>query len=347
MLGAKKQRVPSAGSFVENGAPRSTGGARLALRDLSVTYDGEGGAVRAVQGVSLDINEGESVGVAGESGCGKSSLAFAVTGLVDRNVADVAGHVYLDGVDLVAASDRELLEMRWRDVAIVPQSAMNCLSPVLSVGDQLADTVRTHLAVSRRVAREMGEEALEAVGLRRKHFDSYPHQLSGGMRQRAVIATAVVLQPKVVVLDEPTTALDVVSQELILELVASLRERYRFSVLFISHDLPLLLEWTDRLAVMYAGKIVEVVNTAILVAAGARHPYTRLLLEAFPPLEGPRQRRRGIPGGPPDLRQVATGCPFLPRCPFGLPVCDHGVPELRAVDGSDIACVGAVEGWIR
>jgi peptide/nickel transport system ATP-binding protein len=286
----------------------------LELRGLAVDY----GSLRAVNGVDLEIRAGEIVGLAGESGSGKSTVANAAMQILRPPAHVTAGSVLFRGDDLVGKSTEELRRFRWRNVSMVFQSAMNALNPVTRVGDQFVDMMRAHQRISARLALAQAGELLELVGIDRRRVNAYAHELSGGMRQRVIIAMALALQPELVILDEPTTALDVVVQREILQQVQDLQRELGFAVLLITHDVSLLLEIADRIAIMYAGEIVETAPAERL-AASPLHPYTQGLLQSFPPLSGPLVRLTGIGGSPPDLREPPSGCRFHPRCPECLP----------------------------
>ncbi|MGH3297983.1 MAG: ABC transporter ATP-binding protein [Trebonia sp.] len=301
----------------------------LEISDLSVAYRTPGGDVRAVQDVSLTLNAGEVVGLCGESGSGKSTLAYGSTRLLRPPAIVTSGSVRYSGrrvtaggdpVDLLTMSNHELRRMRWREVAIVFQSAMNALNPILRIQDQLLDAIHAHLKMSRHEAHDKAAELVDLVGIPRSRLRSYPHELSGGMRQRVMIAMALAADPEVIIMDEPTTALDVVVQRDILEQIVEIKERLGFAILFITHDLSLLLELADRIAVMYAGRLMET-GAAKDIMRDPAHPYTRGLLNSFPSLRGPRRELAGIPGSPPDLRDPEPGCPFVPRCSFAVPAC--------------------------
>jgi peptide/nickel transport system ATP-binding protein len=310
-------------------SPRSreltVGATVLELRDLAIEYRLAEKRVRAVDGVDLEIREREILGLAGESGCGKSTIANAVMQILRPPARIVGGSILFRGQDVTRKTAEQLRRYRWNDVSMVFQSAMNALNPVMRVGDQFLDMMRAHKRVSTRRARAEAGELLELVGIERRRLSAYPHQLSGGMRQRVIIAMALALQPDLVILDEPTTALDVVVQREILQQVQEIQRELGFSVLFITHDLSLLLELAHRIAIMYAGEIVET-STAEQLAAQPRHPYTPGLLQSFPPLHGPLTRLTGIPGSPPDLANPPAGCRFHPRCPF----CVTSEPALYA-----------------
>jgi peptide/nickel transport system ATP-binding protein len=298
----------------------------LQIRDFSVVYRTPGGDVRAVDQVNLSLAAGEVVGLAGESGSGKSTLAYGICRLLRVPALITSGSVRYQGrrvsqpAEILTMRQDELQRLRWREIAIVFQSAMNALNPVLNVRDQLLDAMRAHLKISREEARDKAASLLDLVGIPRSRLRSYPHELSGGMRQRVMIAMALATEPEVVIMDEPTTALDVVVQRDILAQIVELKEHLGFSILFITHDLSLLLELADRIAVMYAGQLLELA-TAGEINHEAAHPYTKGLLNSFPSLRGPRRELSGIPGSPPDLRNPPPGCPFLPRCGYGTAAC--------------------------
>ena len=290
----------------------------LELKSLAVEYRLAGKRVRAVDGVDLEIGQGEIVGLAGESGCGKSTIANAVMQILRPPARVVGGSIRFLGEDVTGMSPDRRRRYRWNDVSMVFQSAMNALNPVMRVGDQFVDMMRAHRRVSKREARARAGDLLELVGIERRRLGAYPHELSGGMRQRVIIAMALALKPELVIMDEPTTALDVVVQREILQELQQLQSELGFAVLFITHDLSLLLEFANRVAIMYAGEIVELAESPELFA-NALHPYSVGLLKSFPPLTGPIERLEGIPGSPPDLADPPTGCRFHPRCPHCQP----------------------------
>jgi oligopeptide/dipeptide ABC transporter ATP-binding protein len=309
----------------------------LDIRNLSIAYRSGAGDVRAVRDVSLALNPGEVVGLAGESGCGKSTLAYGAVRLLRPPAVITGGSVTYhgrrvaeNGVDVLAASASQLRKLRWREISIVFQSAMNSLNPVMRVSDQLLDAVGAHLPLSEEQRHTRIVELIEMVGIPRARLQSYAHELSGGMRQRVMIAMALAAEPEVVIMDEPTTALDVVVQREILSEIFELKDRLGFSVLFITHDLSLLLEIADRVVIMYAGQIVES-GTREQIHRRAAHPYTRGLLTSFPKLRGPRLKLSGIPGSPPDLRSTLEGCPFAARCDFATDACATVDMALAAV----------------
>ncbi|MCP2245114.1 ABC transporter ATP-binding protein [Lentzea aerocolonigenes] len=307
----------------------------LEIRDLSVDY----GSLRAVHDVSLTLNAGEVLGLAGESGSGKSTLAYAATRLLQPPGRVPSGEVLFKGHDLLSLTEKQLQVLRWNEIAIVFQGAMNALNPVISVGTQIDDVLRTHRpSMSRPERAARGRELLSLVGIPVDRLSSYPHQLSGGMRQRVMIAMALALEPEIVIMDEPTTALDVVVQRQILGQMMRLRETLGFSIVFITHDISLLVEFSDRIAIMYGGRVVEEAPASEIYRA-AKHPYSQGLLSSFPALRGPRRELRGIPGSPPDLRSMPAGCPFHPRCPSAMDVCGERMPALEPVgERRRVAC---------
>ncbi|MGA8426255.1 MAG: ABC transporter ATP-binding protein [Candidatus Dormiibacterota bacterium] len=309
----------------------------LEVRDLSVCYASENGDVRAVDRVSLTLEEGEFLGIVGESGCGKSTLLFAIAQILSPPCEIVGGSVIFRGRDLVQLGERQLRHMRWRDFSVVMQSAMNALNPVLTIGEQLADTIAAHDPMPRRQAAERGAEVMRLVGIDPIHLKSYPHQLSGGMRQRAMIAMALLFTPQLVIMDEPTSALDVVAQRSLMVQIRELQRKLGFAVIFVTHDMSLVSNFTDRVAVMYAGQVVELSQTRELFKQ-PKHPYSVGLMDAFPSILGARQTLQGIPGSPPDLIRPPRGCRFHPRCPKAMAICVEEAPGLLEVDTASVRC---------
>jgi peptide/nickel transport system ATP-binding protein len=305
----------------------------LEISGLCVDYGLGRNAVRAVRDVSLTLGRGEVLGLAGESGSGKSTLAYGMTRLLPPPGVVSAGSVVYhpatgDPVDVLRMSPTQLRAFRWAQTSIVFQGAMNSLNPVHKVSTQLMDVIKAHDSDSTRAGRlDRARELLRLVGIAGDQLDAYPHQLSGGMRQRVMIAMALALEPRLVIMDEPTTALDVVVQRQILRQLTDLRDRFNFSVLFITHDLSLLVEFADRIAIMYGGRIVEEA-AASTVYKDPLHPYSQGLLQSFPVLRGPRRELTGIAGSPPDLRSMPSGCSFHPRCPQAFDPCDTTLPIL-------------------
>jgi peptide/nickel transport system ATP-binding protein len=300
----------------------------LAVRELCVDYISAAGPVRALDRVSLDLDPGEVVGVAGESGCGKSTMAQAILRILPPPAVISGGQVLFEGRDLLTLTEPELRRLRWERIAMVFQSAMDALNPVLAVGEQIADTLQAHgAAPSPSAARARAGELLEMVGIHRNRLGSFPHQLSGGMRQRVGIAIALALDPALIILDEPTTALDVIVEREILEEIQGLQRKLGFAVMFITHDLTRMLQFSNRVAVFYAAKLVEVAPAGEL-RSSARHPYTQGLLRAFPSVHGGDVELSSIPGSPPSLRDPPRGCRFHPRCDQAIDVCREREPGL-------------------
>ena len=310
----------------------------LSIRDLCVDYVTEKGPVRAIDHVSLDVGKGEILGIAGESGSGKSTLAQALLRILPPPAVIAGGTVRFAGQDLLALGESELRALRWRRLSMVFQSAMDALNPVITVGEQIVDTLLAHGTATPRAARASAADLLETVGMPRDRLDSYAHQLSGGMRQRVGIAMALALEPALVILDEPTTALDVIVEREILEQIRALQRRLGFAVLFITHDLARMLQVSDRVAVFYAAQMVEIAPAEAL-RRSPKHPYTQALLGAFPSVHGDKIEMSSIPGAPPSLRQPPGGCRFHPRCDRAVDLCRVREPELRMLGaGHAAAC---------
>ena len=310
----------------------------LDVVDVSVIYATPGGAARAVDGVTLQLGRGEFLGIVGESGCGKSTLLFAIAQLLSPPALLAAGKVSFKGRDLVGLTDRALSTVRWRDYSVVMQSAMNALNPVKTIAAQFEDVMLAHGHSERAEVRARSREVLALVGIDAVHLESFPHQLSGGMRQRVMIAMALLLSPELIVMDEPTSALDVVAQRSLMVQVKELQRRLGFAVIFVTHDMSLIGHFSDRLAVMYAGKIVELGPTRQIFAE-PRHPYTQGLIESFPSIHGPKVLLTGIPGAPPNLVDPPSGCRFRPRCLAAMPRCATVEPALYHVDGDRVRCL--------
>ena len=311
----------------------------LEVRDFSAGYVLAESTVQAVRNVDLTLKRGEFLGIAGESGCGKSTLAFGVAQLLQPPGRVLAGEVWLDGQDLVRLSAQELRSLRWRNFSIVFQASMNVLNPVMKVRNQIYDAVRAHKQLDDKELDKRANELFSLIDIDPVYLDAYPHQLSGGMKQRAVIAIALALEPDLIIMDEPTTALDVVVQRTLLQEIDTIRRDLGIAVIFITHDLSLLVEISDSVAIMYAGQIIERSPSRALYSAPL-HPYTQGLMRAFPPLVGSRGRRSGIPGKPPELRDPPPGCPFYARCPLRMDsLCDTVTPPLQGVlPEHEVAC---------
>jgi peptide/nickel transport system ATP-binding protein len=332
--------------------PHSNGNAMgeriLDVRDFSVDYGWGESAVRAVDSVDVHVDRSKVLGIAGESGSGKSTLVYGITRLLRAPGVIAGGEARFNlgpgegerVIDLVTASERELRELRWSGISIVLQSALSALNPVVRVGAQFEQVLKAHRRDMSKVERRArAAELLAMVGLSEDRLDRYPHELSGGQRQRIMIALALTLDPQLVIMDEPTTALDVVTQREIISELFELRARFGFAMIFITHDLSLLTELADEIAVMYAGVLMERASAQELYEA-PRHPYTLGLLDSFPPMHGARTELSGIPGSPPDLAHLPTGCSFHPRCPYAMARCTNETPPLVEIEqsGRSVAC---------
>jgi len=353
-----RRPAPSGRAASAVSGPASRDQPLLEVTGLCVDYGFGQDAIHAVVEADLVLRRGEVLGLAGESGSGKSTLAYAITRLLRAPGVITGGQVLFHTpgtgdqdlpasaaapwhtIDLLDAGPEQLRALRWNRIAVVLQSAMHALNPVLSVGAQLTDVLRAHRPEMDRAARlTRAGQLLELVGIPADRLGNYPHELSGGMRQRVMIAMALALEPQIVIMDEPTTALDVVTQREILEELMDLRDRLGFAILFITHDLSLLIEIADTIAVMYAGRIVETAGARQLYRA-PRHPYSLGLLRSFPALHGPHQPMTGIGGSPPDMRQLPAGCVFHPRCPYAMDKCRVDTPQLLRLHatGRAVAC---------
>ncbi len=309
----------------------------LEVAGLSVDYVTETVDVRAVDRVDLTLDNGEFLAIVGESGCGKSTLLFAIAQLLSPPAEIAEGSVVFKGRDMVQLREEELRHLRWRECSVVMQSAMNALNPTMSIAAQFRDVMRAHGATSEAAIRDRSVEVLRLVGIDEVHLASYPHQLSGGMRQRAMIAMALLFTPDLVIMDEPTSALDVIGQRSLMTQIKELQQRLGFAVIFVTHDMSLVSHYSDRLAVMYAGQLVEVASTEALFA-DPLHPYSRGLLGSFPSIHGPRRPLTGIPGSPPDLGHPPAGCRFQPRCPVAVERCATERPDLCRVGHAQVRC---------
>ena len=312
----------------------------LSLRHLVTAFDTDEGYLRAVDDVSFDVRPGRTLGIVGESGCGKSVTALSIMrlipsppGLIER------GEALFEGRDLLQLPESEMRHLRGNDISMIFQEPMTSLNPVYTVGSQIVEAIRLHQDLSRRAARARAIELLDLVGIPgpSQRIDSYPHTLSGGMRQRAMIAMALACDPRLLIADEPTTALDVTIQAQILELLHSLQDELGMSIIFISHDLGVMAQFADEIAVMYAGKIVEEASTETLFRS-PRHPYTRGLLRSLPSSRNQGERLPTIPGIVPDLRRLPTGCRFQDRCELVSDGCRVTEPHLERYDQTEVAC---------
>ncbi|HEU5324820.1 MAG TPA: dipeptide/oligopeptide/nickel ABC transporter permease/ATP-binding protein [Candidatus Limnocylindria bacterium] len=310
----------------------------LRVRDLTIEFDTPAGPLRAVDGVSFDLRRGETLGLVGESGCGKTTTVLGLLRLLPPGGRVVNGSVWFDGEDLLGLDGDALRAFRWTRLSLVFQGAMNALNPVRTIGDQIAEAVRLHAPTTTKAeARRRAEDLLERVGIGRRRANEYPHTYSGGMRQRAMIALALACDPDVIVADEPTTALDVMIQAQILELLAGLSRDLGMGIILVTHDLGVVAQVCDRVVVMYGGEVAEENEAAALYRA-PRHPYTQQLLASFPDLAHPDRPLRGIPGSPPRLDAMPPGCRFAPRCPHAFDRCVLERPPEYGTDGGRAAC---------
>jgi peptide/nickel transport system ATP-binding protein len=320
------------------GRASATGDPILRVSEISVEYATRQGNIRAVDNVSFDLGRGEFIGIVGESGCGKSTLLFAIAQLLPPPAGVVGGSVVFKGVSMVGMTDSQLAAVRWKDMSVVMQSAMNALNPVKSIRAQFTDAMRAHGVKSKTEIAGRSEHVLRMVGIDSQHLRSYPHQLSGGMRQRAMIAMALLFTPDLVIMDEPTSALDVVAQRSLMVQIKELQAELGFSIIFVTHDMSLVRHFSDRLMVMYAGQVAELGATSRIFGA-PMHPYTIGLMDAFPSIKGPRVPLTGIPGQPPNLIAPPEGCMFWPRCPKVMESCKTISPPLYLVEGTEVRCL--------
>lgn len=316
----------------------------LSVRDLKVSYSVGGGIIDAVDGATFDVPRGSIVGLVGESGCGKTTVARALTRVMADNARITGGQIFLEGTDIAAIPERQMNALRWRDIAFIPQSAMNSLDPVYTVEYQLAEVLRRRGGMNARQARMRAEELFDMVGIEKSRLRDYPHQFSGGMRQRVAIALALALNPKLVIADEPVTALDVIVQRQILDQLRELQTMLGISVILVTHDISVVAYICDRTVVMYAGRIAEA-GPMDAVLTRPCHPYTMGLRNAFPDLAGAASGTlTPIEGAPPNLLAPPPGCRFAPRCPFALDICTKASPPLREIEpGHRVACHRAEE----
>ena len=312
----------------------------LQVQELTTNYRIRRGWVRAAEGVSFDVNSGKALGIAGESGCGKTTVAMSLLKILPAGGYIRHGKILFEGRDLVPLSESEMQKVRWKGISIVFQGAQNALNPVFKVGDQIAEAIKTHESgVSNEAVKERVGDLLQLVGIEPSRADNYPHEFSGGMKQRALIAMALASNPKLLIADEPGTALDVIVQAQTLKLLKELKQRLGLSMILISHDLSIIAETCDDLAIMYAGRIVEYGDTRSLFK-NPKHPYTQGLIKAFPSIKGERVRLASIPGQPPNLLNPPPACRFNPRCPYVMDICKKVDPPLEDHGDKDhlVAC---------
>ncbi|MDH3247881.1 MAG: ABC transporter ATP-binding protein [Acidimicrobiia bacterium] len=312
----------------------------LEVDHLVMNYTTEKGDVSAIQDVSFTLYEGEALGLVGESGCGKTSIAMSLLGLAADNARFDEGEIRLDGTNLLALTPDQMRQRRWNDISMVFQGAMNAWNPVYKVGDQIREAMDLHFRprLSSREVEARIAKLFELVGLNPAMINRYPHEFSGGMRQRAIIAMALSCDPKIIIADEPTTALDVIVQDQILQELKAIQADLGMSIIYISHDIAVIAEVTDKIGVMYAGKLVELGPTKE-VFARPKHPYAYLLLSSTPSVTGPRRKLAPLEGEPPDLLNPPTGCRFHPRCPYATERCSTEEPPITDIDsGHQVAC---------
>lgn len=315
----------------------------LSVQNLSIEYKARRGRVQAIRNVSFDVNKGEALALIGESGSGKTTLGLGIVQLLPGTAKITQGKAIYQrdsqAIDTLKLKGKSLRQFRWKECAMVFQSALNSLNPVLRIADQFADTAKAHGYLQGRALEERARQLLSLVRLDPDRvWKSFPHELSGGMRQRVLIALGLLLQPQLLILDEPTTALDILTQRNIMDVLKELRQKLEFSLIFISHDLSLAAELADRVATVYAGKIVEIADVETTFKQPT-HPYTIGLINAVPTLKGTKEDLTSIPGSPPDLIELPAGCKFHPRCPLADPNCKQTEPELETVKpGHQVAC---------
>lgn len=300
----------------------------LQVENLSVEYETKDQIIKAVNDVSFEVKDDETFGLVGESGCGKSTVAKSILRILPENGKVTEGSIKLvkPDIDIATASNSDLRDVRWNDISLIAQSSMNALDPVYTIGDQINEAFKQHKDMSQKSMTKRNEQLFEMVGLDKEHLDSYPHQLSGGMRQRAMIAMALALEPSLVIADEPTTALDVITQDHILKEIIDVRKRLESSMIMITHDISVVAESCDRVGVMYGGQLVES-GPVEKVFTDPEHPYTWGLLNAFPTIEGEKKSLITMTGSPPNLSAPPTGCNFYDRCPYRKDICKHSDPD--------------------
>ncbi|MDH5770098.1 MAG: ABC transporter ATP-binding protein [Candidatus Bathyarchaeota archaeon] len=310
----------------------------LEIQDLRTYYFTPEGFVKAVDGVSLKVAKAETIGIVGESGCGKTTLAYSILKLLPPAGKIVDGHIYYDGRDLIALKEDEMKKIRWKEISMIFQGAMDAFNPVIKVGRQIEEAIRIHETISKALIMKRIEELFELVNLEKKCIDNFPYELSGGMRQRAMIAMALACHPRLLIADEPTTALDVTVQLQILNLLKRLKSSLNLSVIFITHNLSVIAEICDKLGVMYAGHLVEY-GEVTSIFARPLHPYTKGLLEAIITMSKTKEKTLfSISGVLPDLLNPPPGCRFYARCPLSRPICKKELPPIKLVNGTNVAC---------
>ncbi|MCK4326667.1 ABC transporter ATP-binding protein [bacterium] len=310
----------------------------LEVQNLKMYYQTSQGYVKAVDDISFQVEKGETVGLVGESGCGKTSVAISILRILPSNGRILGGRILFKGEDLFEKEEAEMRKIRWQCISMIFQAAMNALNPVYRVGDQIAEAIRVHQDLGRKEIKERVRELYQQVGMDPSRWRDYPHQYSGGMKQRAIIAMALACNPELVIADEPTTALDVIVQDQIMEEISKLQRQLGMAMIYISHDISILTETCNRMGIMYAGKLIEYGETASLFRA-ALHPYTQSLLASYPNLKGEKRKLSSIPGEPPCLVHPPPGCRFHPRCNRKKTICEKEEPGHRPIkDNHWAAC---------
>lgn len=303
----------------------------LEIKDLKMSYQTSKGSISAVDNVSFRIKRGETMGLVGESGCGKTSLGMCIMKLLPENARITNGKILFDGEDIVPKTEEEMRTIRWEGVSMIFQAAMNSLNPVYKVGDQIIEAILTHDNMSKEEAREKVGDLYRLVGLSPERMKNYPHEYSGGMRQRAIIAMALACDPKFIIADEPTTALDVIVQDQIIDEIINLQKKLNMTMMYISHDISVIAETCNKIGVMYAGNIIEYTDTLALFD-NPLHPYTKALMSSFPSIEGPKKELKPVPGEPPNLLNPPKGCRFYPRCSYAEEICKKENPEFIEIE---------------
>ncbi|MBS7635186.1 ABC transporter ATP-binding protein [Candidatus Bathyarchaeota archaeon] len=319
----------------------------LEVRDLKMYYRAFGGWIRAVDGISFELERGSTLGLVGESGCGKSSVGLSLLKLLPPTAKFMSGEILFDGTDLLNLCPEDIRKIRWKRISMIFQNAMNALDPVKKVGDQLMEALTVNVNVRKDEAKKKAVELFERVGLSADRMNSYPHELSGGMKQRVIIAMALVCNPELIIADEPTTALDVVVQDQIMQLILELKEKFNLSIIFISHSASVIAETCERICVMYGGKIVEQADVRSIFKS-PYHPYTISLFYSYPSIVGEVKKLISLPGAPPNLLNPPAGCRFAPRCPIAKKVCKaEEPPKFEVKKGHYSHCHFAMELDVR
>lgn len=302
----------------------------IEVKNLTVQFKVGKDTYTAVNSIDFKLDEQDSLGLVGESGCGKSTTAYALMNLLEKNGNITSGEILINGTDIVTASNQEIRKIRWKEISMIFQNAMTALNPVQKIGDQIVNALLEHENISKKEAINRARYLFEKVGISSSRLMQYPHEFSGGMKQRAVIALALICFPKILLADEPTTALDVVAQRQVIELLVSLKKELNLSMVLISHDISAVAEACEKIAVMYGGEIMEIGPTKEVLIS-SNHPYTKALVESFPSLHRPISKLTQIPGNPPNLAEMPKGCTFAPRCPYAKDICFTTKPEMRPV----------------